>query len=126
MKNDNRISLPVAEVLANEAFEKIKKYFSDKAKNGEVKLKQSPEFRSLQRLYKLRETAIDNYEKLEKRLERKHAIDISTYNGRVTVSAKRSSFPGVRNLKTQIIVFNQIEGVDPKHLVDMTVKKYTR
>lgn len=117
------ISNEVAKILSVEVWSKIDKHFEAKYNALTNKAKASKSYDDLKSLHDAKRKAYNAYQIAEKKFQRRFGVSISSYSGKISLSTKKKYSPSTNELKTQIIIANQINGIDPSKVVDYVVKK---
>jgi hypothetical protein len=120
-----KISLPIAATLAEEAIKIINKTRSSIEKKRVVAAKDSQEFKQLMKIQMQRQILDSQFESISERFEKKFpGVEVNGYGKRLHPRARYKSQPQVKSIKNKIIVANQIKGIAPSKVIDFVVQEY--
>lgn len=120
-----KISLPIAGTLAEEAVKVINKARFKVDKTRVAAANKSSEFKELLKIQTQRELLDNRFELLSEKIEKKFpGINIEGYGRRLKVKPKYKSQPQAKSIKNKIIIANQIKGISPSKVVDFVVNEY--
>jgi hypothetical protein len=119
------VSQMVAKVLAERAYEQIKKDHKSKSDSVPAKVRKSDNYKKLCKLVSERNKLNDHIEKTANQLRKAfNGAEIRTYGNVPGVNYRYQSV-SERELYRQIITASHVDGIEQEKLLDYVVKKYS-